>query len=431
MKRLHLECYSGASGDMLLGALVDLGAPIKLLNDSIAKLGLAGLKLVSDKVSKSGIGATKVRVEITSERKLKHWPEVEKILEHAPLSEFVREKSLQAMLSIAQAEAKIHSCELKTVHFHELGSLDTIADMVGVFSAVEFFKPDIISASAIGIGSGTVKIEHGVLPNPAPATLEILRGLTIDATPLAGERTTPTGAAILAALVERDYLPVMSSEGESVEAIGYGAGQADFSDRVNVLRATLFEKQTVNLSAETICQMETTIDDMNPQLFGRLFERMYDAGALEAFITPVTMKKTRPGWNLTVLCRVESRQKLSEIILIETTSTGVRYQALERVIAPRRMIEVETKFGLTAVKCITVGKRTRFQPEYDSCLALAHKTTAPLAEIMDAARTQAEREFGNLHPQDLRPQNLLPQNLRSEEEKSLSEAHCAGSESDV
>ncbi len=416
MKRLHLECYSGVSGDMLLGALVDLGAPIEILNDSIARLGLEGLSLISDRVSKSGIGATKVTVEINNERKLKHWPEVKKTLENAPLSDYVRENSLQAMLLIARAEAKIHGSQLETVHFHELGSLDTIADMVGVFTAVEYFSPDIISASAIGIGSGTVRIEHGVLPNPAPATLEILRGLTIDATQLKGERTTPTGAALLARLVTRDYMSAVSSEGESVNAIGYGAGQADFSDRINVLRAVLFEKQTAILSAESICQLETTIDDMNPQVFGRLFERMYDSGALEAFITPVTMKKTRPGWNLTVLCRAETRRKLAEIILIETTSSGVRYQMLERLIAPRRIIEVETRFGLTAVKCITVGQKTRFQPEYDSCLALAHKTAAPLAEIMDAARAQAEREFGD---------------LSSAEKNSLSEAHCAGSETGV
>lgn len=414
MKRLHLECYSGVSGDMLLGALVDLGAPLEALNDSISKLGFEGLSLASQAVSKSGIGARKVTVEIHTQQKLKHWPDVRKVLKGSSLSAYVRERSLQAMLLIAKAEAKIHGCQLRSVHFHELGSLDTVADMVGVFTAVEFFNPDTVSASAIGIGSGVVKIEHGVVPNPAPATLEILRGLSIDTAQLTGERTTPTGAAILATLLSADNSQIAPMQNESICAIGYGAGHADFSDRVNVLRATLLESLNSSLSADSICQLETTIDDMNPQIFGRLFERLYDAEALEAFITPVTMKKTRPGWNLTVLCRRDLQEKLAEIILSETTTTGVRYQFMERLVAPRRMIEVETRYGVTAVKCITVGKQTRFQPEYDSCLSLAHKTGAPLGEIMQAARTRAEQESAG----------------RSEE-KLLSEAHCTDPDTGV
>ncbi|MFQ5606756.1 MAG: nickel pincer cofactor biosynthesis protein LarC [Candidatus Zixiibacteriota bacterium] len=391
VKRLHFECHSGVSGDMLLGALIDLGATPEELNHSLSLLDLAGLKLTAHSVSKSGVGACRAEVVIDSDRKLTHWREVCLVLEQSALSPFVRDHSLAAMRMIAEAEARIHQSDLESVHFHELGSLDTIADVVGVFTAIESLDPALVTSSPIAVGSGVVQIAHGVLPNPAPATLEILRGLEVDSAPLVGERTTPTGAAILATLL--GSLAGQPPPSERVCAVGYGAGTADFGDRVNVLRAILFEGQPSPLLSDTICQMETTIDDMNPQLFSNLFESLYGAGALEAFITAVTMKKTRPGWNLTILCRPEDRRRLSEIVLVDTTSAGLRHQLLGRDIADRETLSVETRHGRVLVKRLTVGERTRFQPEYDSCHKLARQSGVPLREVMDSAREAAEHSF--------------------------------------
>ncbi len=394
MKTLYLECHSGVSGDMLLGALVDLGCPLEVLNSEIAKLDLDGLSLAAEKVSKFGIAATKVTPLIESERKLKHWRDVRDLLERAPVSEKVRALSLQSMKQVALAESKIHSVELEKVHFHELGSLDTVADVVGVCAAIVYFKFDVVRCSPIAVGGGTVKIDHGVVPNPAPATLEILRGMQVDTTPLEGERATPTGVALLKTLTGEFAGNSDSFSGE-LRAIGYGAGTADFKDRTNVLRATIFENSADAQQSETallagsIVQLETTIDDMNPQLFGHIFERLYGAGALEAFVAPLTMKKSRPGWNLTVLCEPKKVSAIAKLVIDETTSSGVRYREVQRLIAPREIIEVNTKFGPVKVKRIVAPGGPRYQPEYDSCVEISHTTDAPLAEIMDAAHRAA------------------------------------------
>ncbi len=380
---------------MLLGALVDLGCPLEVLNSEIAKLDLDGLSLAAEKVSKSGIAAIKVTPLIESERKLKHWRDVRNLLEQAPVSEKVKALSLQSMKQVALAESKIHSVDLEKVHFHELGSLDTVADVVGVCAAIDFFELDVIRCSPIAVGGGTVKIDHGVVPNPAPATLEILRGMQIDATPLEGERATPTGAALLKTLTQRFADSSDSFSGE-LRAIGYGAGTADFKDRTNVLRATIFESSASEqqsdsaLQSGSIIQLEATIDDMNPQLFGHVFERLYGAGALEAFVAPLTMKKSRPGWNLTVLCELKKISTIARLVIDETTSSGVRYREVQRLIAPREIIEVNTKFGPVKVKRIGASDGPRFQPEYDSCIEISHTTDASLAEIMDAARRKAQ-----------------------------------------
>ncbi len=392
MKTLYLECHSGVSGDMLLGALVDLGCPLAVLNDEIAKLGLDGLTLLSEKVSKSGIAATKVTPLIESDRKLKHWRDVRDLLQQAPVSEKVAALSLAAMKQVALAESKIHSVELEKVHFHELGSLDTVADVVGVCAAIMYFEFDVVRCSPVAVGGGTVKIDHGVVPNPAPATLQILQGMAVDTTPLDGERATPTGVALLKTLTNEfnaDSSADVATSGELL-AIGYGAGTADFSDRTNVLRASVYQASVSVLESDTIVQIETTIDDMNPQLFGHVFERLYGAGCLEAFITPLTMKKSRPGWNLTMLSEPNKVRAIAELVLAETTSSGVRYRELKRLKAPREIVEVATKFGAVKVKRMTTATGTRYQPEYDSCVEIARLSDVPLREIIDTAQRKAE-----------------------------------------
>ncbi len=385
---------------MLLGALVDLGCPLEVLNNEIAKLNLDGLVLIAEKVSKSGIAATKVTPIIESERKLKHWRDVRDLLQQAPVSEKVASLSLAAMKEVALAESKIHSVDLEKVHFHELGSLDTVADVVGVCAAIVYLELDEIHCSPIAVGAGTVKIDHGVVPNPAPATFEILRGMAVDTTPLEGERATPTGVALLKTLTNHyklNHSKADSGNSEAsgeLQAIGYGAGTANFTDRTNILRASIFQANIGRasesmLEPDSITQIETTIDDMNPQLFGHVLDRLYGIGALEAFITPLTMKKTRPGWNLTVLCDSGKVDSIANLVLNETTSSGVRFHQVKRLKAPREIIEVNTKFGGVKVKKITTAAGVRFQPEYDSCVEVSRIADVPLREIVEAANRAA------------------------------------------
>ncbi len=380
---------------MLLGALLHLGVPLAVLNDSISALGLSGLSLSARSVSKSGISAQKVDVKIDREVKLKHYSEARAVVRDSSLSELTKKRSLAALRAIAAAEAKIHDSDIETVHFHELGSLDTIADIVGVFSAIEYLKIEAVSCSPIAVGGGVVEIEHGVVPNPAPATLELLRGLTVDRSALSGERATPTGVAIMRTLLTEPELRAerRSSKEAVLRGVGYGAGTADFSDRTNVLRAEIYETETLSKDSsesDQIIQIETTIDDMNPQLYGHLFERLYSSGAFEVFTVAIMTKKTRPGQNLVVLAPAEKLQLLAGIILTETTSAGVRFQQLERLKAERELREVETEYGPVVVKRISFNDSTRWQPEYDSCLTLARTTGAPLVEIMRSAQRAAE-----------------------------------------
>ncbi|HSG99199.1 MAG TPA: nickel pincer cofactor biosynthesis protein LarC [candidate division Zixibacteria bacterium] len=385
-RRLHLECHSGVSGDMLLGALVDLGCPLNRLNDAISALKIDGLSLSAGAVVKSGITATKVDVTITTERRLRHFTEVRDILNAAPLSKSVRETALSAIRAIAEAEAKIHNSSLEKVHFHEIGSLDTIADVVGVAAALEYLAPDEITVSPIAVGGGAVTIAHGSVPNPAPATLELLQGFALDLTPLDGERATPTGAALLKTIVT----PGATATVAVARAVGYGAGSADFTDRVNVVRAQLFEISAEPWVRDSVTELQATIDDMNPQIFGHLFQRLYAAGALEAFVTPVQMKKQRSGHNLTVIAPPDRCEALAELILRETTSAGVRFGQLRRLTTARESIEVETPYGVAQVKRLILPGGDRFQPEYDSCVQLARASGQPLLEVMRAAQAAAE-----------------------------------------
>lgn len=368
---------------MLLGALVDLGCPLAALNDAIAKLGFDGLRLESEQINKRGISATKVNVIIETDAKLKHWRDVRDLLAEAPLSEQVKTLATTAMKQVALAESKIHSAPLEKVHFHELGSLDTVADVVGVCAAVEYLGFDAIHCSPIAVGAGTVNIAHGVVPNPAPATLEILRGMQLDMTPLEGERATPTGAALLKTLTG-EYRSESSHLSGELLAIGYGAGTADFTDRTNVLRASVYETKDSALEIDIITQIEATIDDMNPQVFGHVFERLYGAGCLEAFVTSLTMKKSRPAWNLTVLCAPEKVRALSTLIIDETTTSGVRYRELKRLKAPREIIEIKTEYGAVKVKKIQTSNGFRYQPEYDSCVEVARSADVTLSKVYEA-----------------------------------------------
>ncbi|MBN4076223.1 nickel pincer cofactor biosynthesis protein LarC [Gemmatimonas aurantiaca] len=400
MRHLHLACHSGVSGDMLLGALVDVGVPLEALNDEIAKLGISGLSLTARQVSKSGISAQKIDVNIESNLKLKHYRDARAITNDSGLSGSIKERSLAALRAIAVAEAKIHNTDIESVHFHELGSLDTIADIVGVFAGLEYLQVTSVSCSPIAVGGGVVAIDHGVVPNPAPATLELLQGLVIDRSDLVGERATPTGAAILRVLLTEAGLQNSAERKRNqqegvLRGIGYGAGSADFQDRVNVLRAELYESVVgagESLQRDQIIQLESTIDDMNPQLYGYLFERLYAAGALEVLTIAIMTKKSRPGHNLMVLAPQDKLDALAEIILTESTSSGVRYRRVERIKAERTLLEVEICYGTVTVKRIGFKQTTRWQPEYDSCLALARSTGAPLIEIMRLAQQAAQEQ---------------------------------------
>ena len=389
MKLLHLDLSAGISGDMFLGALVDLGCPLEYLNTELGKLGVLDLKIEISRSSRHGISATGVNVNFNSNVRVKCLVDAERIIDNSNLPDQVKSRSRSAFLKIAEAEAKVHDSTPQEVHFHELGSPDTLADIVGAFLAVEKLEIERFTSTAVVTGSGIVKIDHGVVPVPAPATAEILKGYAIDLSAVEGERTTPTGAAILTTLVPSDSCGKIASSSGELMSIGYGAGSKNFSDRANILRAMVLNCEPATESRDVISVLETTIDDMNPQIFGGLFEKLYDAGCLETFVTSTMMKKGRPGWNLTTLCRTDKTQTLASLLLAETTTAGVRVSQVDRIKSHRETIIVETEYGKVSVKRLTHNGTVKFHPEYDACEALAKKRSAPVRVIMESAQAAA------------------------------------------
>lgn len=389
MKLLHLDLSAGISGDMFLGALVDLGCPLEYLNTELGKLGVPDLKIEVSRASRHGISATGVNVNFDSKARVKCLVDAEKIIYNSNLSDQVKSRSRSAFLKIAEAEAKVHNSTPREVHFHELGSPDTIADIVGAFLAVEKLEIERFTSTAVVTGSGIVKIDHGVVPVPAPATTEILKGYAIDLSVVQGERTTPTGAAILTTLVPPDSCGRIASSSGELMSIGYGAGSKDFSDRANILRVMILNCEPAIDSRDVISVLETTIDDMNPQIFGGLFEKLYDAGCLETFVTSTMMKKGRPGWNLTTLCQTDKTQTLASLLIAETTTAGVRISQVERIKSRREIITVETEYGKVSVKRLTHNGIVKYHPEYEACEALAKKRSAPVRVVMESAQAAA------------------------------------------
>ncbi len=390
MKALYFDCFSGISGDMCLGALADAGGGLAPIKRELVKLGIAGYSIGSRRVSRSGIDALSVRVGLKGKEPARRWAGIRSIITRSGLSSAVKERSLACFRRLFEAEAKVHGGQYDDVHLHELGATDALVDIVGTMVAIELLAVERVYASAINVGSGTVRAAHGVLPVPAPATAEVLKekNIPVYSCGPAFELTTPTGAAIVATVSSGfGQMPAMA-----IGSIGYGAGGRDTEGHPNVLRAMVGEVSAVTSTDDSVTVVEATIDDMSPQVYGYAIERLLAAGALDAWLAPVIMKKSRPGVVLTVLCTEEARPAVIETLFKETTTIGVRHHRAGRTVLDRRIEEAATPWGKVRVKVSSMGAEVvQRTPEYEDCAALARNSGIPLLDVIEAAKKSQKK----------------------------------------
>lgn len=394
MKIAYFDCFSGASGDMILGALLDAGAQLNVLLDELAKLPLDHYQVKVKQVLKRGLRANQAVVSIDRPHDPschRHLSDVTKIIRESRLSAAVKAKSVAVFMRLAEAEARVHHILVEEVHFHEVGAMDAIIDVVGSVIALENLEIDKVVCSPLHLGSGTVECAHGILPVPAPATAELVKGKPVYTTQVVGELLTPTGAAILTTLAE-EFGPMPPL---NLSAIGCGAGTSDFTIP-NVLRVFVGDAGQLGLARETdqVAMIETNIDDMNPQIYDHLLDQLFRLGALDAFLTPIQMKKNRPGTVVTVVCQPESVPKLADVLIRETTTIGLRWRIENRIKASRSLVKINTKFGSVRMKIVSLGDRhCKITPEYDDCKCIASETGIPLRDVMDEARKVGSEQF--------------------------------------
>jgi uncharacterized protein (TIGR00299 family) protein len=374
MSLAYFDCFSGISGDMILGALVHLGVPADFLEEKIRVIPLEDFRLEITTVSRMGVHGKQVKVMVEGrDGKARNYSHIKSLVEKSPLSDKVKTLSLEVFERLADVEASIHDCPKEDVHFHEVGGVDAIVDVVGAALGVEWLGLTKILASEIPVGRGLVNSQHGKLPVPAPATLALLDGVPVYGTTVIQELVTPTGAAILTTLC-KDFGPMPKMV---VRQIGYGAGSRDLEERPNLLRVVLGEP-LLALEEDTVTVVETNIDDMNPEIFGFVMERLFEDGALDVSWLPVFMKKNRPGTLIQALCRESDREKIVRRILSETTATGVRHYRVERVKLPRKESEAITSYGKVCVKEVSdPDGGIHLVPEYEDCRRIALEKNVP------------------------------------------------------
>jgi len=439
MKIAYFDCFSGASGDMILGALVDAGLSLEHLTGELAKLNLSHYHIAAKKVVKQGLGGTQMLIDLERDRHFevghhheegfhnhhhnhhhgrhqdhhhdhhshrghecqrpprhehRNFHDIKNLIEASPLDEAVKHQSLQIFTRLAEAEAQVHRTSIEQIHFHEVGALDSIIDVVGAAIGFQALGIEKIYCSPLEVGSGTVVCAHGTLPVPAPATLELIKGKPVYSSGVQGELLTPTGAAILTTLAAAfGAMPAMT-----VEASGYGAGTLD-THGPNLLRVSIGEaaETAQGFQVERAAVIETNIDDMNPQLYDYLIQKMLDMGALDVFLAPIQMKKNRPGTLVSVICQVEAVEKFAEFLLQETTTIGLRWRVDHRLKADRSMRTVETRYGPVRFKVAHLGDQTvNISPEYEDCKRLALEKSLALRDVMEEAGSMAVKlKHGN------------------------------------
>lgn len=383
MKRiLYYDCFAGISGDMNLGALVDLGVPAEHLEQKLGLLNIEGFRLEVEPAMRKGIRGTKVTVKVDhpENEKHRHLSHIEELIRKSKLSERIKDKAIDIFMKVAEAEARVHNIAMEQVHFHEVGALDSIADIVGAAICQEYLEVDEIAASSIQLGGGMVKCAHGLMPVPAPATAEIVAGLPVRSGLVDYEATTPTGAAILAATVDS-----FSSRMEmNITKTGYGIGQRD-GEIPNVLRVYLAEQsagEVQDLITEEALMLECNLDDMNPERYTHLMDLLFAAGAADVFIIPMVMKKSRPGHLLSVLCNRETVEDMKDILFRESSSIGLREHSLKKNMLRREMVKVNTPYGEVAIKrSYWKGRVVNEKPEFEECRKLALKHGISLEEV--------------------------------------------------
>src|SRR6266404_402760 len=384
MKYAYFDCFSGISGDMTLGALLDAGFSGEQRRGELRGLNVPGWKLSTEKVWKNGVSATYAKVRTQDTQTHRSLSTILGIIEKSILAPGAKERAAAIFTKLGQAEAAVHDVPLEKIHFHEVGAIDAIVDIVGACIGFAALGIESFACSALNVGGGTAKMAHGVLPVPAPATARLLLGKPTYSNGVQKELVTPTGAAIVATLCS-SFGPQPSM---SVTSIGYGAGTADLEGQPNVLRLMVGESAEKRAAAEseTIRVLEANLDDMNPQIYGYFLEKALAAGALDVFATPVQMKKNRPGTLVTVLCKPADEAMFHEMLFAETTTLGVRGHTAERRVLARQWENVHTAFGEVRIKVARLnGQIRQASPEFEDCRKLAEAKSVPLQHVMDEA----------------------------------------------
>ncbi len=428
MKIAYFDTFAGIAGDMVLGAFISAGVDAQQLKDELAKLGIGNWELKIGKVVRSGITAAKVDVQVSGEienvtdlgadvhqhstaqdtshekqgkshghhhghgedivQGSRNYLEIKHLIENSGLSDYVKLKSLAIFLKLAEAESKVHDTTIDKIHFHEVGAVDSIIDIVGTAVCLELSRVEDVFTSPVRVGSnGYIEAKHGILPVPAPAALEILKEYPVVFNDLPYELTTPTGAAIVAALSKG----VLKNRPIKIEKIGYGAGTRDLGRLPNLLRVVIGELKSDHEEDHTVL-VETNMDDINPQLIPHVIEKVISAGATDAFVVPVIMKKGRPGFLLSVLTGESSLEKISDEIFSQTTTLGLRIQNIRRIKVHRETKIAKTSFGDIKVKESSVNGRIRVAAEFEECKRVAESLSLPLSEVMQKLNAELNRE---------------------------------------
>lgn len=387
MKTLYFDCFAGASGDMILGAMVAAGVEPRELLAQLALLNVPGYSVEFQTVDRSGISATYARVQTPPEHAHRHLSSILKIIYDSQLSAGVKDRAAKVFSRLAEAEARVHNQPVERVHFHEVGALDAIIDVVGAAICFDLAGVERFVCSPLHVGSGSVDMDHGRFPIPPPAVAELLKGAPVYSTDIKGELVTPTGAAIIATVCsEYGSLPKME-----LQRTGYGAGTRQYEKFPNVLRVLIGETEAQTADEERLWMIETNVDDMSPQVFGHVMDRAFEMGALDCYFTPIQMKKSRPGVLLSVLCRPGDKESLTDMLFAETTTLGVRSYEVQRRALEREIVRVETQYGPIDVKVARLnGDVVNGMPEYEQCRAAAIKSGVSLRVVESAARLAFE-----------------------------------------
>jgi pyridinium-3,5-bisthiocarboxylic acid mononucleotide nickel chelatase len=389
IRTAYFDCFSGVSGDMVLGALVDAGVDLRAIESELRKLGLEGWTISAEKVKRGQIFATQVKVATSEGHHHRGLATILGRIEKAQLAPRAENRARRIFTRLAESEARVHNMPVEQVHFHEVGAVDSIVDIVGAAVGFELLGVDEFACSPLDVGAGQVMTAHGLLPVPAPATADLLKGAPVYTSGIQKELVTPTGAAI-ATTLSSSYTKIPEM---TLTAIGYGAGSADFPEKANVMRLLIGERESAGtgthsqgLTDAPITVIETNLDDMSPQIYGYFVERALQAGALDVFSTAVSMKKNRPGLLVTILCEPSQEAQLTDLLFSETTTIGARmYEARRRTLA-REFLAVETGFGEVRMKISRMnGSVLNATPEYDDCQRIAAAQGIPLKEVLAAA----------------------------------------------
>lgn len=397
MRSAYLDCSSGVSGDMFLAACLDAGLDRERLQSDLTSLELGPYGFKVERVKRGGLAGTYVHISAPGEQPHRHLGTIEKLIASSKLGARVKERALAIFRRLGEAEARLHGQPIDKVHFHEVGAVDAILDIAGACVAIELLDIEDLVSSPLNLGFGRVSAAHGSLPVPAPATVELLRGLPVYSSGIEAELVTPTGAAIVSTLAtEFGPLPPMK-----VESVGYGAGSRELPGHPNLLRLMIGQRiatpelRSPSPGAEVVAVIETTVDDMSPELYGYLVERALAAGALDISCTAIGMKKNRPGLEIRLLARPEQAEALADLVFAETTTLGLRISTAERRVLERELVSVETPYGSVRVK---VGRRNghvvNVAPEFEDCRRAALERGVPLKNVMEAAQAEFRKSNG-------------------------------------